>query len=191
MAKSRVILVVGFAAGLEGRAQHFDSPAVFTPEVVKRRDVVVSLPQQGMHGASESELAGFQIGRKGAREVVQTYQAHRNIVGGNRERFRLLLRVRTEITMRSLIVFESFGEPILAMKYVAGVQIHSRDSPLVALGGKDLTHFACGRERTVVLSRQYQWLDGGIQGSCKFFRVAESGKDFPRPFVISNRGSVL
>src|SRR5208282_1623387 len=133
----------------------------------------------------------FFVGCERLGKIVQTHEAHGDIMQSYSQRLRILFRVGKEIAVGSLITFEGLRKSILPVKNVAGVEFHSRQAPLIPLSGENLARlFDCGKG-AVVLSGQDQGLYGGIQGARKFCGAAQFDEDLARHFVVSNGRPVL
>ena len=65
-----MVLIVGFAASLESRAQHLDRAAVLTTEIVKRCNVVIRLPDQHLHAMFQREPPCLFVGGEGSGKIV-------------------------------------------------------------------------------------------------------------------------
>src|ERR1700687_2161020 len=111
MAQRVMVRVTTFLAGRARSLQHLNAAAVFTTEIVKVGDVVVSLITKKRHLVLYAQFPRLLVPLESLGKIIQADQAHGHIA--ERDRKALPILDLLQLVMSTLVVGQGFVETVL------------------------------------------------------------------------------
>src|SRR5579863_3131265 len=139
---------------------------------MKPSDVVICLSHQDRHIMRCRKGPSFLVGSRSLAKIIEAHVRPCHIVQRHRESFRIILLVKQEILVGTLVALQSLSEAVLSVENISEIQVQPCDAPAISLCPKDLARFPSGCESSTVPAQKNEGLNEGTQSARYLFGAA-------------------